>query len=106
LKKQFYISSLLLIIFISIVNLSDYSAKCAGKHSDKQFLEIQKLSIEKGCLEAALEFNLWDTVNPSAYASLPDGTPIQKNINLFGLFLNKILSNPSLIDLPPPTSHI
>ena len=96
----------MLIIFISIVNLSDYSAKCAGNHSDKQFLEIQKLTIEKGSIEAALEFYLWETVIPSAYASLPDGTPVQKNLNLFGLFLNKSLSNPSLIDLPPPTSHI
>jgi len=104
LKQHLYISSFLLILIVSLGYLSDYSVNCAGNLPDKQYLEIRKLSDEKGSLKATLDFDLWKTASPSVYAYLPEGTLVQKNINLFGLLMSKFLSNPSLIDLPPPTS--
>jgi len=97
---------LLLITLISLVYLDDYSVKCAGDRSDKQYLETQNLFTEEGSLEAAMEFNLWESVIPSAYASLPDGILVKKEMNHSEQFQNKLLSNIFLIDLPPPGFHI
>ena len=105
-RQHLYISSSILILFISIIFLNDYSVKCAGSGLSQQYLEFQKFAIEKLSLEYGSEFNPWEEAIQSDKATLPGETRIHKNIIISGLFLYKTLSNPSLIDLPPPAPLI
>ena len=106
LKQHLSISSFFLILLVSFVFLNDYSVKCTGDGPVKQYLEIQKITPEKWSLENVTENNPWESEYQSAKVPLAYGTPVQKDMNISTLFLYKFISNPSLIDLPPPAPHI
>ncbi len=105
-KQHLYISSFLVILFVSLVLLNNYSIPCPGCSSNKQYLEIQKFNTEKWSLKDVTENNPWDTGDQSAKITLFEETPVQKDMNLTALFIDKLLSNPTLIDLPPPALQI
>ncbi len=50
--------------------------------------------------------NLRITGNQSARTTLSDGVPVQMELNLTELVLDKHLSDPTLFDLPPPALQI
>ncbi len=67
---------------------------------------MQKFNTEKWSLKDVTENNPWDTEDQSAKTSSFEETPVQKSINITTLFFDRFLSNPILIDLPPPANHI
>ena len=73
---------------------------------DKQYLEIRKFSNEKWSMKNVTDDNPRVTGNQSAKTTLFEKTPVQKDMNLTALFLDKLLSNPTLFDLPQPALQI
>ena len=86
--------------------MNNYSIQCSGSITDKQYLEIRKFSIEKWSIKDMTDDNSRFTENQSVKTIQFEETPVQKDMNLTALFLDKLLSNPTLFDLPPPTFHI
>ena len=105
-KQHLYISSFLLILFVSLILLNNYYIPCPGSSSNKQYLEMKKINTGKWSLKDVIENNPWDTEDQSAKTSPFEENPVQRNINITTLFLDRFLSNLILIDLPPPANHI
>ncbi|KPL16205.1 MAG: hypothetical protein AMS26_05475 [Bacteroides sp. SM23_62] len=101
-KQHLYISSFLLILFVSLVCLNVYSGNCTGKDSDKQYLQSQQFTSGKWSLEDATGEDPCAFVVQSGKISLPEKTPDQKDLNLLVSSPYIFLSNPLLFDLPPP----
>jgi hypothetical protein len=102
LKKHLYISIFSLILFVSLVLLNNYFLQISGNSSEKQNLEIRKFSNEKGSMKDVTDDNPRVTGNQSAKTTFFEETPVQREMNLTAQFLNKLLSDPTLFDLPPP----
>jgi hypothetical protein len=102
LKKQFYISIFSIILFGSFVFLNNYSIQYTGSSSEKQNLEIRKFSNEKGSMKDVTDDNPRVTGNQSAKTILFEETAVQRELNITALFLDILLSDPTLFDLPPP----
>ncbi len=102
LKKHLYISIFSLIVFVSLALLNNYSTQCSGSITEKQYLEIRKVSTEKWSMKDVTDDNPRITGNQSARTTFFEGVPVQKEMNLTGLVPGKHLSDPTLFDLPPP----
>jgi hypothetical protein len=105
-KKHLYISIFSLILSVGLVVLNNYSIQDTRSSSEKHNLVIGKFIIEKGSMKDGTDENPWDTEIPSAKTPIPDETLVQNDKILTALLFDKYLSNPILIDLPPPANHI
>jgi hypothetical protein len=105
-KKHIYISIFSLIFLVSLVALNNYSHKAAGSSSEKKNLDIRKFTIEKGSMKDGTDENPWDTEIQSAKTPMPDEPPVQNDRIPTASLFDKYLSNPILIDLPPPANQI
>jgi len=106
LKKHLYISIFSLILFVSLVLLNNYSIQFSGSITDKQYLEIRKFSNEKWNMKNVMDDNPRVIGNQLTKTTLFEEIPVQNDMNLTALFLDQLLSNPSLFDLPPPALQI
>jgi hypothetical protein len=82
--------------------LNNYSIQCSGSVTDKQYLEIRKIPIEKWSINDVTDDNPRLAANHSAKTKLFEDASFQKEIKHTALVRFKHLSDPTLFDLPPP----
>jgi hypothetical protein len=99
----------LLILFISLVVTDDQSGRSAwNSNPDYACYKTLKYTIETQFPENPNEYNPWEWETPlqSTRLTLPGEGPVLKNIDLPAVLVHTVLSNPFLLDLPPPAPLI